>query len=75
MPNRNVSTAALAAIMTLSSTAAFAADAPAGSRGAVLADVAEGDLTIAQWMEKAERRAVNRHLQTSRLKSLVKSSA
>lgn len=48
---------------------------PAGSRGAVLADVAEGDLTIAQWMEKAERRAVNRHLQTSRLKSLVKSSA
>ena len=48
---------------------------PAGSRGAVLADVAVGDLTIAQWMEKAERRAVNRHLQTSRLKSLVKSSA
>lgn len=37
MPNRNVSTAALAAIMTLSSTAAFAADAPAGSRGAAVA--------------------------------------
>ena len=48
---------------------------PAGRRGAVLADVAEGDLTIAQWMEKAERRAVNRHLQRGRLKSLVKSSA
>jgi len=48
---------------------------PIGSRGAVLADVAEGDLSISQWMEKAERRAVRRHLRASRMKSLIKPSA
>jgi membrane protein len=37
-------------------------DKPAGQRGAVLADVAEGHLSVEQWMEKAQRRAVERHL-------------
>ncbi len=35
---------------------------PAGSRGAVLADVAEGDLSIAQWLEKSQRRAASRQM-------------
>ncbi|MBX7483324.1 YihY/virulence factor BrkB family protein [Qipengyuania sp. 6D47A] len=38
---------------------------PIGERGAVLADLAEGGLSIRQWMEKAERRAVRRHLRSS----------
>lgn len=33
---------------------------PAGERGAVLADVSEGDLSIEQWLEKSQRRAVRR---------------
>ena len=37
-------------------------DKPMGERGAVLADVAEGDLTIEQWLRKTEQRAVTRHL-------------
>ncbi|MBC7159129.1 MAG: YihY/virulence factor BrkB family protein [Porphyrobacter sp.] len=37
-------------------------DKPMGARGAVLADVAEGDLTIEQWLQKTEQRAVARHL-------------
>lgn len=37
-------------------------DKPMGERGAVLADVAEGDLTIEQWLQKTEQRAVTRHL-------------
>lgn len=37
-------------------------DQPMGERGAVLADVAEGDLTIEQWLRKTEQRAVTRHL-------------
>ena len=45
---------------------------PIGQRGAVLADLAEGGLSISQWMEKAERRAVRRHLRASKFKALVK---
>lgn len=45
---------------------------PVGQRGAVLADLAEGDLSISQWMEKAERRAVRRHLKTAKLKAYIK---
>ena len=39
---------------------------PAGERGAVLADIAEGGLSIEQWMRKLERRAVRRHMRKSR---------
>jgi len=39
---------------------------PVGERGAVLADLVEGDLTMEQWMLKAERRAVRRHLKKHR---------
>lgn len=35
---------------------------PIGERGAVLADVAEGDLSLEQFMRKMERRAVKRHI-------------
>jgi len=42
---------------------------PIGERGAVLADLAEGGLSIRQWMEKAERRAVRRHLRSRKLKT------
>jgi len=42
---------------------------PIGERGAVLADLAEGGLSISQWMEKAERRAVRRHLRSHKIKS------
>lgn len=35
---------------------------PLGERGAVLADVAEGELSMEQWMDKAEKRAVQRRL-------------
>ena len=42
---------------------------PIGDRGAVLADLAEGGLSISQWMEKAERRAVRRHLRSHKIKS------
>ena len=41
-------------------------------RGAVLADISEGGLTLTQWMEKAERRAVKRHLRSSKLKAMVR---
>jgi membrane protein len=37
-------------------------DRPMGERGAILADLAEGDLTIEQWLRKTERRAVARAL-------------
>lgn len=33
---------------------------PAGERGAVLADVSEGHLTIDQWLEKSQKRATRR---------------
>ncbi|MGB3711993.1 MAG: YihY/virulence factor BrkB family protein [Erythrobacter sp.] len=46
-------------------------DKPFGERGAVLADLAEGGLSIGQWMEKAERRAVKRHMRTSRFKGML----
>ncbi len=48
------------------------AEKPIGSRGAVLADLAEGGLSLSQWMEKAERRAVRRHLRAHRLKAFVR---
>lgn len=37
-------------------------DKPLGERGAVLADLAEGDLTMEQWLLKSQRRAIRRHL-------------
>lgn len=37
-------------------------DKPIGERGAVLADVAEGDLSIEQWLRKMERRSVKRQM-------------
>ena len=43
-------------------------DKPVGQRGAVLADVVEGDLTVEQWMLKAQRRAVERHLRKTKQK-------
>ena len=45
---------------------------PIGDRGAVLADLAEGGLSISQWMEKAERRAVRRHLRSHKIKSSLR---
>ena len=45
---------------------------PIGDRGAVLADLAEGGLSISQWMEKAERRAVRRHLRSHKIRSSFK---
>lgn len=45
---------------------------PIGERGAVLADLAEGGLSISQWMEKAERRAVRRHLRSHKIRSSFK---
>lgn len=35
---------------------------PAGERGAVLADLAEGDLSIEQWLEKSQNRAARRQI-------------
>ncbi|MCP9221563.1 YihY/virulence factor BrkB family protein [Erythrobacter sp. LQ02-29] len=35
---------------------------PAGERGAVLADLVEGDLSLEQWFEKSRRRAARREL-------------
>lgn len=37
-------------------------DRPMGQRGAVLADLEEGDLTIEQWLRKTQRRAIARQL-------------
>ena len=37
-------------------------DMPLGERGAVLADIVEGDLSMEQWLRKTERRAVMRLL-------------
>lgn len=48
---------------------------PLGERGAVLADVVEGGLTLNQWLEKAQRRAVKRHMRSSRIKSLLRREA
>ena len=41
-------------------------DMPLGERGAVLADLAEGDLSMEQWLRKTERRAVMRHLKKTK---------
>jgi len=46
-------------------------DRPRGERGAVLADLCEGSLTMEQWLEKAQRRAVRRHMKK---KSRIKNS-
>lgn len=35
---------------------------PAGERGAILADLAEGDLSISQWLQKTQNRAARREL-------------
>jgi membrane protein len=43
-------------------------DRPRGERGAVLADLCEGSLTMEQWLQKAERRKVQRHMKKSRIK-------
>ena len=45
---------------------------PMGLRGAVLADVSEGGMSLSQWMEKAERRAVKRHMRNAKVKSLIR---
>ncbi|MXO67173.1 YihY/virulence factor BrkB family protein [Altererythrobacter endophyticus] len=37
-------------------------DKPVGERGAVLADLVEGDLSIEEWLKKSQRRAVTRAL-------------
>ena len=42
-------------------------DRPLGERGAVLADLSEGNLTMEQWLRKAQRRAVNRHMKKARI--------
>lgn len=39
---------------------------PLGERGAVLADLAEGNLSIEEWLRKIERRAVKRQIKKSR---------
>jgi len=43
-------------------------DRPRGDRGAVLADLCEGGLTMEQWLQKTERRKVARHMKKSRIK-------
>lgn len=40
-------------------------DKPAGERGAVLADLVENDLPLQQWLEKSQKRAVERQLRGS----------
>lgn len=45
---------------------------PLGQRGAVLADLAEGGLSIREWMEKTQRRAMQRHEKTSKFSSVIK---
>ena len=50
-------------------------DMPMGERGAVLADLAEGGLSLEQWMQKSERRAVRRHMKTSRFRRKKSSDA
>ncbi|GGD81077.1 YihY/virulence factor BrkB family protein [Croceicoccus mobilis] len=37
-------------------------DQPRGQRGAVLADISEGELTIEQWLEQTQRRAIARQI-------------
>lgn len=37
-------------------------DLPIGERGAVLADLTEGNLTIEQWLKKSEQRAIGRQM-------------
>ncbi|MDG6078050.1 YihY/virulence factor BrkB family protein [Erythrobacter litoralis] len=41
---------------------------PMGRRGAVLADLDEGGLSIEQWMQQTERRAVARHMKKSKVR-------
>lgn len=48
---------------TMDSTAG--PDKPAGERGAVLADLVENNLSFEQWLEKSQKRAVERHLRKS----------
>jgi membrane protein len=42
---------------------------PTGERGAVLADLAEGDLSIEQWLHKSQRRAASRQIHQMRKRS------
>jgi membrane protein len=42
-------------------------DLPRGERGAVLADLCEGGLTMEQWLQKTERRKIARHMRKSRI--------
>ena len=42
---------------------------PAGERGAVLADLAEGELSIEQWLEKSQRRATQREIRRMQKKT------
>ncbi len=41
---------------------------PMGERGAVLANIAEGGLTMEQWLQKTERRALQRYIRKQRSK-------
>ena len=43
-------------------------DRPMGERGAVLADLCEGGLTMEQWLRKTQRRAVSRHMKKARVR-------
>lgn len=44
---------------------------PLGERGAVLADLAEGGLSVQQWLEKAERRSLRRRTRAAKIKGLL----
>jgi len=44
-------------------------DRPRGERGAVLADLCEGSLTMEQWLHKAETRKVQRQMKKSRVRA------
>lgn len=43
---------------------------PMGQRGAVLADLVEGGLSMEDWFQKTERRAMKRHIRKTRIKAL-----
>ena len=43
-------------------------DRPMGQRGAVLADLAEGGMSMEQWLQKAEQRKARRHMKKAQRK-------
>lgn len=48
---------------------------PLGERGAVLADLAEGGLSLEDWIAKTERRAIRRKTRAAHLRRLLKKPA